>query len=197
MEGGVSKGVKGRGTSPDTEESESDTYLIDGEMTAAVAALAKASPKDFKLVRRECTAVRIQTNFRRALRASKALVRLQAIARGRLVRKQASVTLRCMQSPVRVRTRVRAESIKTSSQGHVPKNQILDYIKQAENGWCDNYSTVEEVRSKLLMKQEGSIKRERANTYAHALFKQQSRRSLILYSRANKMVTPNKVDKNS
>lgn len=60
----VSKGIKGRGTSRETEESESTSYLFDGEMAAAVAALAKASPKEFMLVRREWAAVRIQTNFR-------------------------------------------------------------------------------------------------------------------------------------
>ncbi|KZV21457.1 protein IQ-DOMAIN 1-like [Dorcoceras hygrometricum] len=188
------KGRKGCDGARETEGSESSSLVIDGEMAAAVDALAKASPKDFMVVRREWAALRIQTIFRaflarRALRALRALVRLQAIVRGRLVRKQAALTLRCMQSLVRAQARVRAHCTQSSAQDRLK----TDPIQQAESGWCDSRGTADEVKSKLQMKQEGALKRERAISYA--LSQRQSRNNMS-HSRPNKPGTPSKVDRN-
>lgn len=64
---------------------------------------------------------------RQAFRALKAVVRIQAIFRGRQVRKQAAVTLRCMQALVRVQSRVRAHRRAPSD-----STELKDSAKQSE-----------------------------------------------------------------
>ncbi|KZV20005.1 protein IQ-DOMAIN 1-like [Dorcoceras hygrometricum] len=179
------------------EGSEASSFAFGGEMAAAVAALAKTSPQEFMVVRREWAAVRIQTKFRaflakRALRALKALVRLQAIVRGRLVRKQAAVTLRCMQALVRVQSRTRTPGDQSFAAGQLENQIEVNPVKLAESGWCDSRGTVEEMRSKVQMKQEGAAKRERANAYA--LSQQLLRRDPILNTRMKSVTTQIKAE---
>jgi myosin heavy subunit len=51
------------------------------------------------------------------LRALKGLVRLQALIRGHAVRRQAAITLKCMQALVRVQARVRARRVRMTEEG--------------------------------------------------------------------------------
>ncbi|XP_019436499.1 PREDICTED: protein IQ-DOMAIN 1-like [Lupinus angustifolius] len=192
-EGSSSMCVKKCGVGVSDKCCESSLY------NAAVAAVVRAPPKDFMIIKKEWAAIRIQSVFRaflarRALRALRAVVRLQAIFRGRLVRKQAAVTLRCMQALVRVQAHVRASNVRNSPEGKAVQKLLdahrnqNDPVKQAEQRWCEIPGTVDEVKTKLRMRQEGAIKRDRAMAYS--LSTQQPRLCASPNSRASKAVTP-------
>ncbi|MCO5562177.1 hypothetical protein L7F22_015803 [Adiantum nelumboides] len=138
--------------------------------------------------REEQAAIKIQAAFRgylarRALRALKGLVRLQALVRGHTVRRQATVTLRCMQALVRVQARVRERRSKLSEERQMAHQDLWQKQQQRicdtasrrstsdagqKDDWDDSAQSLDEVHSRLMLKQEAVSKRERALAYAFA-----------------------------
>ncbi|KAF3324554.1 protein IQ-DOMAIN 1-like protein [Carex littledalei] len=182
-----SSGSRAEGYQSASEASETSSVVGPSDaFNAALAAVARAPARDFKILRQEWAAIRIQTAFRaflarRALRALKAIVRIQALVRGRQVRKQAAITLKCMHALVRVQARVRARRAQMSAEGLEANDtnwqENTDTLKDAQERWCASRGTLADVKTKLQMKQEGAIKRERALSYALSQLQKRSMQS--------------------
>lgn len=121
-------------------------------------------------------ATKIQTAFRgllarKALRALKGLVRLQAIIRGHLVRRQAVTTLKCLQSVVNIQSQACAKRVQvadfTSHNACLEKRgKDIKIDMNSQKRWDDSILTKEEENAMLCSKREAAMKRERIKEYA-------------------------------
>ncbi|XP_019198512.1 PREDICTED: protein IQ-DOMAIN 1-like [Ipomoea nil] len=126
----------------------------------------------------EIAAIRIQTAFRgylarRALRALKGLVRLKTMLHGQSVKRQATSTLKCMQTLARVQSEVRARRLRM-----VEENQALQKQKQEKEveklgvseygeNWDVSTQSKEQIEANLQSKHDAAKRRERALAYAY------------------------------
>ncbi|XP_061356854.1 protein IQ-DOMAIN 5-like isoform X2 [Gastrolobium bilobum] len=152
---------------------------LDAHYSPSTSQQTQDAAHNHQIMREERAATCIQTAFRgflarRALRALKGLVRLQALVRGHAVRKQAAITLRCMQALVRVQARVRARRVRLALESETEQQNLQQQlanearVREIEEGWCDSVGSVEEIQAKILKRQEAAAKRERAMAYALA-----------------------------
>ncbi|XWS46296.1 hypothetical protein CRYUN_Cryun14cG0053500 [Craigia yunnanensis] len=147
-------------------------------------------------------AIVIQTAFRgylarRALRALKGLVKLQALVRGHNARKQAKMILRCMQALVRVQARVLEQRIRLSHDGSresafsdtnsVWESRYLQDISDRKtlsregssiaDDWDERPHTIEEVKAMLQQRKEAALKREKNLSQDNSQQMRRARRS--------------------
>ncbi|XP_044472843.1 protein IQ-DOMAIN 2-like [Mangifera indica] len=124
----------------------------------------------------EAAAIRIQTAFRgylarRASRALRGLVRLKLLMEGPVVKRQATNTLRCMQTLSRVQSQIRSRRIRMSEENQARQKQLLqkhakEIATQMGEDWDDSLQSKEQIEASLLIKYEAAMRRERAMAYS-------------------------------
>ncbi|CAN1128287.1 Protein IQ-DOMAIN 11 [Linum perenne] len=139
----------------------------------------------------EFSATKIQSTFRgflarKALRALKGIVMLQAMIRGRNVRRQAITALKCLESLVNIQSQTAAASSSSSRRNSFPmvdynettcqfdertnqfqylKDKIIKVDKNSQRTWDSSLLTKEEADALYMNKIEASMKRERIKDY--------------------------------
>ncbi|KAK8953418.1 Protein IQ-DOMAIN 31 [Platanthera guangdongensis] len=174
------------------------------QAAALVVQLTWTAPLPYQRAQ-ESAATKIQTAFRgylvskihvcvllarRALRALKGLVKLQALIRGQAVRKQAYITLKGLQSLMRIQSQARANRMRTSSNRqsrdlasmrtvqdrqaqvsrkiHSPKTMLdqQTFTAKLRAKWDGSILSKEEIIALLRKRQDAAVKREKAMGYA-------------------------------
>ncbi|KAL4289978.1 hypothetical protein GQ457_14G026640 [Hibiscus cannabinus] len=140
-------------------------------------------------------ATKIQAAFRgylarKALRALKGIVRLQAIIRGWAVRRQALTALKCLQSIVNIQSQVCARRFQMvegawqddeNRQLLTFKDKIIKVDTNSQRRWDDSILTKDEADAISLTKKEGAIKRQVINDQNSTESKQKNGHGGLMY----------------
>ncbi|CAH9118322.1 unnamed protein product, partial [Cuscuta europaea] len=113
-------------------------------------------------------AIKIQTAFRgylgrKALRAMKGIVRLQAMVRGQAVRRQAVLTLQRLQSVVDIQSQVRKRGYIIANISN--EKDIKIDLNSSHKMWDHRAVSKEDANAMSFSKREASFKRERIKEY--------------------------------
>ncbi|KAE9620196.1 hypothetical protein Lal_00019586 [Lupinus albus] len=172
-------------------EEEQNKHALKVAIASAAAAATATDAEVVRLTRRnddpqcqrkiqESAAIKVQTAFRgylarKALRALKGIVKLQAIIRGRAVRRQAMSTLKCLQSIVNIQTKVCERRLQMAKgrcdcdeneEMQNSKDKIIRMDSNSERKWDDSTLLKEEVEAYCIIKKEATLKRERIREYS-------------------------------
>ncbi|KAE9590938.1 hypothetical protein Lal_00023065 [Lupinus albus] len=154
-----------------------DPVLVPAVQTIAAAVEGARIDRFAGKPRDEVAAIKIQTAFRgylarRALRALRGLVRLKSLMADPVIKRQATSTLRSMQTLSRMQSQIRSRRIRMLEENQALQRQLLqrnaNELESMRIGeeWDDSLQSKEQIEAKLLSKYEAAMRRERALAYA-------------------------------
>ncbi|CAN6444146.1 unnamed protein product [Victoria cruziana] len=128
-----------------------------------------------ELSRRIDAAIRVQSAFRgylarKALRALRGLVKLQALIRGHMVRRQSQNAFRSMQALQRIQSQACFRRVKLTEENKISEQRLkaqrhVEMDRSGQKRWDGSRLSKEQTEVMFLSRQEATFRRERAKEY--------------------------------